>query len=176
MKGSVFFLFCFLNRKYRCLRYYILGEKYWYLLNYLVVWWPRNPSNPFHDSRKMKVKCCDGVVLKLEDALVYASSTVRKLIGENISSRRCLSVCLLGGSQGENCEISFAVEISSKTLLKINEYVKKHADAEDNEKSLRNWDLEFIKVDRRTLFTLVLVSNFCFSHVLLIFLLVTSWC
>ena len=122
----------------------------------------------------MKVKCCDGVVLKLEDALVYASSTVRKLIGENISSRGCLSVCLLGGSQGENCEISFAVEISSKTLLKINEYVKKHADAEDNEKSLRNWDLEFIKVDRRTLFTLVLVSNFCFSHVLLIFLLVTS--
>jgi len=118
----------------------------------------------------MKVKCCDGVVLKLEDALVYASSTVKKLIGENISSRGCLSVCLFGASQGENCEISFAVEISSKILLKINEYVKKHADAGDNEESLRNWDLEFIQVDRSTLFALVLVSYFCFSHVVFFYM------
>jgi len=82
----------------------------------------------------MKVKCCDDVVLKLEDALVYSSLTVKKLIGENISSR----VCLFGASQGENCEISFVVELSSETLLKINEYVKKHAYVGDNEKSLRN--------------------------------------
>jgi len=122
----------------------------------------------------MKVRCCDGVVFELEDALVYASSTVKKLIVENISSRGCFGGCLFGSGQGENCEISFAEEISSETLSKINEYVRKHAEAGDNEKSLRNWDLEFIQVDRHTLFALVLVSYFCFSHVILIFLHVTS--
>jgi len=121
----------------------------------------------------MKVKCCDGVVLELEDALVHASSTVHKLIEENISSRGCISVCLFGDGQGKNCEISFAEEISSKTLLKINEYVKKHEDSGDNEKSLRTWDLGFIKVDRHTLYAIVLVSYFSFSHVILIILHVT---
>ncbi|KEH44353.1 transmembrane protein, putative [Medicago truncatula] len=106
----------------------------------------------------MKVKCCDGVVFELEDALVYASSTVKKLIVENISSRGCFGGCLFGSAQGDSCEISFAEEISSETLLKINEYVKKHAYAGDNEKSLRSWDLEFIEVDRHTLFALVLLG------------------
>ncbi|RHN82545.1 putative S-phase kinase-associated protein [Medicago truncatula] len=108
----------------------------------------------------MKVKCCDGVVFELEDALVYASSTVKKLIVENISSRGCFGGCLFGSAQGDSCEISFAEEISSETLLKINEYVKKHAYAGDNEKSLRSWDLEFIEVDRHTLFALVLAAHY----------------
>ncbi|AES60233.1 putative S-phase kinase-associated protein [Medicago truncatula] len=108
----------------------------------------------------MKVKCCDGVVLELEDALVYASSTVQKLIEKNISSRGCISVCHFGGGQGNNFEISFEEEISRKTLLKIKEYVKKHEDARDNEKSLRIWDQEFIKVDHRTLFAIVLAAHY----------------
>ena len=112
----------------------------------------------------MKVKCCDGIVLELEDALVYASSTVKELIEEKIPCRRCFGVRIFD-SMDENYEISFEKEISSKTLLKINEYVKKHADAASTSsnrisRSLRSWDLEFIKVDRHTLFAIALVSFF----------------
>jgi hypothetical protein len=127
----------------------------------------------------MKVKCFDGIVLELEDALVYASSTVKQLIEEKIPCRRCFGVWIFDGKD-ENYEISFEKEISSKTLLMINEYVKKHADAASTSsnrisRSLRSWDLEFIKVDRHTLFALVLVSFFFsfflsfFSHVILTF-------
>ncbi|XP_057427728.1 SKP1-like protein 1A [Lotus japonicus] len=89
--------------------------------------------------------CYGGEVMEVHEALVNASPTLKSLIREK-------------GVDGDN-KINLP-NISIETMCKINEYVKKHAEAVDPAKNLDAWDEEFIKVDLNTLFNLIEATHY----------------
>ncbi|KAJ1436305.1 S-phase kinase-associated protein 1-like [Sesbania bispinosa] len=106
-------------------------------------------------SKKMIVKCSEDEILEVEEALVNASQTLKRLIGDN-------------ESRGE--KVIILPDISRETLSMINNYVKKHADAnaelavgkasKGHKKSLHVWDTEFMKVDQDTLYKLIMAAQY----------------
>ncbi|RYQ79387.1 hypothetical protein Ahy_Scaffold6g108124 [Arachis hypogaea] len=55
--------------------------------------------------------------------------------------------------------------LTSKILVKVIEYCKKHVDAaaseeKQSEEDIKMWDAKFVKVDQATLFNLILASNY----------------
>lgn len=57
--------------------------------------------------------------------------------------------------------------MSAKILSKVIEYCKYHVDAGKKEgadkpkdEEIKNWDIEFVKVDQATLFDLILAANY----------------
>ncbi|OVA10210.1 SKP1 component [Macleaya cordata] len=49
--------------------------------------------------------------------------------------------------------------VTSKILAKVIEYCKKHIESKEDE-DLKAWDAEFVKVDQRTLFEIILAANY----------------
>ncbi|XP_027364812.1 SKP1-like protein 1 [Abrus precatorius] len=105
--------------------------------------------------KKINVKCSEGEVLEVEEALVNASPTMKRLIEEKYS-------------KSENNIIITLPEISIQILSKIIDFMNKHADDVDDpskasksdKESLNNWDTEFIKVDVDTLYDLILGAHY----------------
>lgn len=50
--------------------------------------------------------------------------------------------------------------VTSNILAKVIEYCKKHVEAKNDEEGLKSFDAEFMKVDKDTLYDLLLASNY----------------
>lgn len=112
------------------------------------------PTMASSSSTKVILMCYGGEVMEVHEALVNASPTLKSLIREK-------------GVDGDN-KINLP-NISIETMCKINEYVKKHAEAVDPAKNLDAWDEEFIKVGLDTLYDLLQVSfiSYTFSCIII---------
>lgn len=112
------------------------------------------PAMASSSSTKVILMCYGGEVMEVHEALVNASPTLKSLIREK-------------GVDGDN-KINLP-NISIETMCKINEYVKKHAEAVDPAKNLDAWDEEFIKVGLDTLYDLLQVSfiSYTFSCIII---------
>ncbi|KAK7855967.1 SKP1-like protein 1B [Quercus suber] len=101
-------------------------------------------------SRKITLKSSDGETFEVEEAVALESQTIKHMIEDD---------CADNGIPLPN--------VTSKILSKVIEYSKKHVEtpkAEDRvasaDEELKNWDLEFVKVDQATLFDLILAANY----------------
>ena len=99
--------------------------------------------------KNIALKTYEGEIIKVDEALVNVSPTLKCLIDEN----------------GTKNVISLP-DISSKTISKIIKYAKKHAEFDatagmnsmSDKESIKAWDAEYMKVDTDTLYYLILVS------------------
>ncbi|KAL4284037.1 hypothetical protein GQ457_16G025590 [Hibiscus cannabinus] len=80
---------------------------------------------------------------EVDEAVVVQSQTIKNMIEDN---------CVEGKISLPN--------VTGKTLSKVLEYCKKHAEKEDKSEELKVWDGDFINVDQGTLFDLMLAANF----------------
>ena len=119
--------------------------------------------------RKITLKSSDGESFEVDEAVALESQTIKHMIEDD---------CADNGIPLPN--------VTSKILAKVIEYCKKHVEAPKTDDravddELKSWDADFVKVDRATLFYLILVSRFfsfsfsffsfvfCFFFLLLMF-------
>lgn len=89
-------------------------------------------------ARKITLKSSDGAAFEVEEAVVALhSQTIKDMINAH-SGIVALS------------------DVTGNILAKVIEYCNKHSSGDENE--LRQWDADFVKVDRDTLFDLLNVS------------------
>lgn len=91
--------------------------------------------------KKIMLKSSDGEVFEVEEEIALQSQTIKHVIEDD---------CADGGIPLPN--------VTGKILAKVIEYCKKHTDGDKEE--LKNWDVEFVKVDQATLFDLILAANY----------------
>ncbi|KAK8477249.1 hypothetical protein V6N13_027833 [Hibiscus sabdariffa] len=100
-------------------------------------------------SKKIILMSSDHETFEVDEAVVLQSQTIKNMIEDN---------CADGKIPLPN--------ITGKTLSKVLEYCKKHAEAEvaadkeGNSEELKVWDGEFLNVDQGTLFDLIMAANF----------------
>jgi S-phase kinase-associated protein 1 len=105
------------------------------------------------DLKKMiMLKSSDGEEFKVEEAVVMESQTIRHMIEDKCADNGIL-----------------LPNVNSKILSKVIEYCKKHvqlaakpdgASALSSTEDIKNWEAEFVNVDKATLFDLSLAANF----------------
>ena len=113
-------------------------------------------NNDFAVVEQDSSKNIEGEIFQVDEALVKVSPTIKCLIDE----------------LGIENVISLS-DISSKTLSRIIDYVKKHAEfnvaasmtSMSDKKSIEAWEAEFMKADMDTIYELIQVS-FIFSCLL----------
>nr|AFK38762.1 unknown [Lotus japonicus] len=89
-------------------------------------------------ARKITLKSSDGAAFEVEEAVVALhSQTIKDMINAH-SGIVALS------------------DVTGNILAKVIQYCNKHSSGSENE--LRQWDADFVKVDRDTLFDLLNVS------------------
>ena len=113
--------------------------------------------------KKVILKSSDGESFEVDEAVALESHTIKQTVEEDCPSENGIPL----------------PNVTGRILAKVIEYCKKHVDAADSEDKisdddLKSWDAEFVKVDKATLFDLILVSysnSFLFFfafHVLLV--------
>ena len=116
-------------------------------------------------SRKLKLKCMDGVTMEVEEMVALEWLTIKQSREDN----------------DDDSDVVIPISITSEILLKVIEYSKKHLDTTSNsdhqnaDSNLKAWDAEFVNVDVNTLYHLIMVRFFlfiCFP----IFVFVFSFC
>ncbi|KAK7343344.1 hypothetical protein VNO77_12008 [Canavalia gladiata] len=98
-------------------------------------------------AKTIKVKCCDGVVLEVDEDLVVESLTMRCLMEEKQRESE---------SESEKVMISLP-EVTSEILCKVIEFLKKY---EDPFADFRTWDKQFMKAEHDTIFDLILAGRY----------------
>lgn len=102
-----------------------------------------SPSNASSSSEKMvRLRSSDLEVFDLEVAVAMQSQTIRYMIEDDCA----------------DSEIPVP-NVKSNILSKVIEYCEKHVDIISIDE-LRNWDSEYMKVDREMLIDLILAANF----------------
>ncbi|KAJ3672390.1 hypothetical protein LUZ60_007111 [Juncus effusus] len=118
-------------------------------------------------AKKITLRSSDGEEFEVDELVAMESQTIRHMIEDD---------CAESGIPLPN--------VTSKILSKVIEYCKKHVDAataasavtsttageganggsggnhKAAEEALKQWDVEFIKVDQATLFDLILAANY----------------
>ncbi|XP_045832042.1 SKP1-like protein 1B [Trifolium pratense] len=100
---------------------------------------------------KITLKSSDDKVYEIDAAVALESLTIKHMIDANCT---------------EDGEIPIP-NVTSKILAKVIEYCKKHVEAESSEEEkpgnseddLKVWDANFVKVDKDTLFDLILAAK-----------------
>jgi hypothetical protein len=100
------------------------------------------------ESKKITLKSSDGETFVVEEAVAVESQTIKHMIEDDCA---------------EN-DIPLP-NVTSKILAKVIEYCKKHVEADADKDAtitgkdefMKSWDAEFVKVDKNTLFDLILV-------------------
>ncbi|KAE8730372.1 SKP1-like protein 1B [Hibiscus syriacus] len=98
-------------------------------------------------SKKIILKSFDGEIFEVVEAVALPSQTIKNMIEDNCADE----------------EIPVPT-VSGKTLSKVLEYCKRHADVatndENNSNELKVWDADFVNVDQGTIFDLTMAANF----------------
>ncbi|XP_022762269.1 SKP1-like protein 1A [Durio zibethinus] len=99
-------------------------------------------------SKKIMLKSSDGETFEVEEAVAVESQTIKHMIEDDCADN----------------EIPLP-NVNSKILSKVLEYCKKRVDAAaDKEKNpddeLNAWNADFVKVDQKTLFDVILAANY----------------
>ncbi|GLU02723.1 hypothetical protein SLE2022_199630 [Rubroshorea leprosula] len=99
-------------------------------------------------SKKIMLRSSDGETFEVEEAVAVESQTIKHMIEDDCADN-----------------VIPLPNVPSKILSKVIEYCKKHVEAAaDKEKAgeeeMKNWDAEFVKVDQKTLFDLILAANY----------------
>ncbi|GAU38169.1 hypothetical protein TSUD_263950 [Trifolium subterraneum] len=99
-------------------------------------------------TEKITLRSSDGEVYEIDVAVALESLTIKHIIETNCTDE--------GGI--------FVPNVTSKILAKIIKYCKKHVEAErpcsySYEDDLKVWDTDFVKVDKDTLFDLILAAK-----------------
>ena len=111
-------------------------------------------------SRKLKLKCMDGVTMEVEEMVALEWLTIKQSREDN----------------DDDSDVVIPISITSEILLKVIEYSKKHLDTTSNsdhqnaDSNLKAWDAEFVNVDVNTLYHLIMV-RFFYLFVFLFFFL-----
>ncbi|KAH8498103.1 hypothetical protein Peur_073324 [Populus x canadensis] len=103
------------------------------------------------ESKKITLKSSDGETFVVEEAVAVESQTIKHMIEDDCA---------------EN-DIPLP-NVTSKILAKVIEYCKKHVEADADKDAtitgkdefMKSWDAEFVKVDKNTLFDLILAANY----------------
>jgi len=99
-------------------------------------------------TKKITLKSSDNETFEVPEAVALESQTIKHMIEDD---------CTDNGIPVPN--------VTGTILAKVIEYCKKHVDAassdeKPSEDDLKNWDAEFVKVDKPTLFDLILAANY----------------
>ncbi|MFS8025165.1 putative S-phase kinase-associated protein [Helianthus anomalus] len=92
------------------------------------------------------LKSSDGETFEVEEVVALESQTIKHMIEDDCA----------------NTTIPLP-NVTSKIISKVIEYCKKHVESADKktaEEDLKNFDSEFVKVDKDTLFDLILAANY----------------
>ncbi|KAF5778544.1 putative S-phase kinase-associated protein [Helianthus annuus] len=95
------------------------------------------------------LKSSDGETFEVEEVVALESQTIKHMIEDDCA----------------NTTIPLP-NVTSKIISMVIEYCKKHVDSAKNEdkktaeEDLKNFDSEFVKVDKDTLFDLILAANY----------------
>jgi S-phase kinase-associated protein 1 len=100
------------------------------------------------ESKKITLKSSDGETFVVDEAVAVESQTIKHMIEDDCADN----------------EIPLP-NVTSKILAKVIEYCKKHVEADADKDAtitgkdefMKSWDAEFVKVDKNTLFDLILV-------------------
>ncbi|MBA0771730.1 hypothetical protein Gotri_007211 [Gossypium trilobum] len=98
-------------------------------------------------SKKIKLRTSDGEILEVEEAVALQSPTIKNLYKNSFPG----NVIPIPG-------------VTGNILSKVLDYGKKHVDASIGKENisadeLKAWDDDFVKVDQKTLFDLILVAR-----------------
>ncbi|KAK4740362.1 hypothetical protein R3W88_004059 [Solanum pinnatisectum] len=102
--------------------------------------------------KKILLRSSDGEVFEVEEAVALESQTIKFLIEDDCA--------------GSDIPIS---NVTSNILAKVLEYLKRHVEASSKtddkddkaaEDDLKVFDAEYVKVDQKTLFDLILAANY----------------
>ncbi|KAJ8557528.1 hypothetical protein K7X08_003153 [Anisodus acutangulus] len=96
------------------------------------------------ESKILILKSSEGVEFEMEESIAVQSGTIKNMVEDD-------------------CTVFPLPNVDTKTLIKIIEYIKKHADAEktdSNEDEIKTFDKEFVKITIHDLFELVLAANY----------------
>jgi S-phase kinase-associated protein 1 len=97
-------------------------------------------------SKKITLRSSDGETFEVEEAVALESKTIKHMIEESSSS---------------NQEVITLPIVSGNILAKVLQYCEKHIeDDRSTAKELSTWDADFVKLDKDTLFQLVLAANY----------------
>ncbi|KAG7545088.1 SKP1-like dimerization domain superfamily [Arabidopsis suecica] len=97
-------------------------------------------------SKMIVLMSSDGQSFEVEEAIAVQSQTIAHMVEDD---------CAANGIPLAN--------VTSKTLVKVIEYCKKHHVDEANpisEDELNKWDTEFLEIDQSTIFDLILAANY----------------
>ncbi|KAF9689577.1 hypothetical protein SADUNF_Sadunf01G0106600 [Salix dunnii] len=98
-------------------------------------------------STKIALKSSDGETFEVDEAVALKSRTIKRMIEETSSGNR---------------EVITLPIVSGSILAKVLQYCEKHtADGKSiGDQELRTWDADFVKLDKDTLFQLILAANY----------------
>ena len=99
--------------------------------------------------KKITLTSSDGKLFEVEEAVARQSQTIKHLIEDG---------CADNGIPVPN--------VTSKTLAKVIEYCRKHADEGVAAQDRRAWDAEFVRVDQATLFDIIMVRFLFFISII----------
>ncbi|CAN0846146.1 SKP1-like protein 1A [Linum grandiflorum] len=109
-------------------------------------------------SKKIVLRSSDGETFEVEEAVATESQTIKHMIEDDCADN----------------EIPIP-NVTSQILAKVIEYCRKHVETaavdekeksvvatitDDGNKDLKAWDAEFVKVDQKILFDLILAANY----------------
>ncbi|XP_058734529.1 SKP1-like protein 1A isoform X2 [Vicia villosa] len=101
-------------------------------------------------AKKINLKSSDGEIFVIDEAVALESQTIKHMIEDDCADETGIPL----------------PNVTSKILAKVIEYCNKHVDAANSdgrsvdEDEIKNWDAEFVKVDQKTLFDLILAANY----------------
>ncbi|CAN1771369.1 SKP1-like protein 4 [Linum perenne] len=103
--------------------------------------------------KKIVLRSSDGETFEVEEVVATESQTIKHMIEDDCA----------------DSEIPIP-NVTSQILAKVIEYCRKHVEAaagagdekenDDINKDLKNWDADFVSVDQKTLFDLILAANY----------------
>jgi len=100
--------------------------------------------------KMITLKSFDGETFEVSEAVALESQTIKHMIEDD---------CADNAIPVQN--------VTGKILAKVIEYCKKHVEVasadekpSESEDYLKNWDADFVKVDKETLFELILAANY----------------
>ncbi|OVA13004.1 SKP1 component [Macleaya cordata] len=95
--------------------------------------------------KKITLKSSENGIFYVDEAVALKSQTIKHIIEDG---------CANDGIPLPN--------VTSNILAKVIKYCKKHVETSSNEEDedLKAWDAEFVNVDQRTLFDLILAANY----------------